>query len=129
MKSKSFTRVVLLLVLAIVLDSSAREPQKSPPTRPAIVSKIVRARDLGIPFEGTPGKFNAITDVPGVAVGYTTLISGGGKLEVGKGPVRTGVTAIIPRVHDSLNDPGYAGYFSLNGNDEMSGTAWLEERG
>src|SRR5436189_2631420 len=129
MKSKSFTRVVLLLVLAIVLDSSAREPQKSPPTRPAIVSKIVRARDLGIPFEGTPGKFNAITDVPGVEVGYTTLISGEGKLKVGKGPVRTGVTAILPRGHASLNDPVYAGFFSLNGNGEMTGTAWVDESG
>src|SRR5213595_4029127 len=129
MKSKSLTPVVLLLVLAIVLDSSAREPQKSPPPRPAIVSKIVRARDLGIPFEGTPGKFNAITDVPGVEVGYTTLISGEGKLEVGKGPVRTGVTAILPRGHASLNDPVYAGFFSLNGNGEMTGTAWLDESG
>src|SRR5206468_238121 len=129
MKSKSFTRVVLLLVLAIVLDSSAREPQKSPPPRPAIVSKIVRARDLGIPFEGTPGKFNAITDVPGVEVGYTTLISGEGKLEAGKGPVRTGVTAILPRGRDAMNDPVFAGYFSLNGNGEMTGTAWVEESG
>src|SRR5438552_127042 len=129
MKSKSLTPVVLLLVLAIVLDSSAREPQKSPPPRPAIVSKIVRARDLGIPFEGTPGKFNAITDVPGVEVGYTTLISGEGKLEVGKGPVRTGVTAILPRGHASLNDPVYAGFFSLNGNGEMTGTPWVEESG
>src|SRR5437016_4914552 len=129
MKSKSFTRVVLLLVLAIVLDSSAREPQKSPPPRPAIVSKIVRARDLGIPFEGTPGKFNAITDVPGVEVGYTTLISGEGKLEVGKGPVRTGVTAVLPRGRDAMNDPVFAGYFALNGNGEMTGTAWVEESG
>src|SRR5438445_184649 len=129
MKSKSFTRVVLLLVLAIVLDSSAREPQKSPPPRPAIVSKIVRARDLGIPFEGTPGKFNAITDVPGVEVGYTTLISGEVKLEAGKGPVRTGVTAILPRGRASLNDPVYAGCFSLNGNGEMTGTAWVDESG
>src|SRR5216117_350833 len=129
MKSKSFTRVVLLLVLAIVLDSSAREPQKSPPPRPAIVSKAVRARDLGIPFEGTPGKFNAITDVPGVELGYTTLMSGDGKLEVGKGPVRTGVTAILPRGHNSLNDPVYAGVFSLNGNGEMTGTAWVDESG
>src|SRR5438067_3524882 len=129
MKSKSLTPVVLLLVLAIVLDSSAREPQKSPPLRPAIVSKIVRARDLGIPFEGTPGKFNAITDVPGVEVGYTTLISGEGELEVGKGPVRTGVTAILPRGHASLNDPVYAGFFSLNGNGEMTGTPWVEESG
>src|SRR2546423_4198494 len=129
MKSKSFTRVVLLLVLAIVLDSSAREPQKSPPPRPAIISKIVRSRDLGIPFEGTPGKFNAITDVPGVEVGYTTLISGEGKLEAGKGPVRTGVTAILPRGRASLNDPVYAGFFSLNGNGEMTGTAWVDESG
>src|SRR5437762_3725248 len=129
MKSKSLTPVVLLLVLAIVLDSSAREPQKSPPPRPAIVSKIVRARDLGIPFEGTPGKFNAITDVPGVEVGYTTLISGEGKLEVGKGPVRTGVTAILPRGHASLNDPVYAGFVSLNGNGLRTGTAWVEESG
>src|SRR5213595_3087293 len=129
MKSKSLTPVVLLLVLAIVLDSSAREPQKSPPPRPAIVSKIVRARDLGIPFEGTPGKFNAITDVPGVEVGYTTLISGEGKIMVGKGPVRTGVTAILPRGHASLNDPVYDGFFSLNGNGEMTGTAWVDESG
>jgi L-aminopeptidase/D-esterase-like protein len=119
----------VLLVLVIALHSSAREPQKSPPPRPVIVTKIVRARDLGIPFEGTPGKFNAITDVPGVEVGYTTLISGEGKLEVGKGPVRTGVTAILPRGHASLNDPVYAGFFSLNGNGEMTGTAWVDESG
>src|SRR6059058_1151806 len=129
MKSKSLTPVVLLLVLAIVLDSSAREPQKSPPPRPAIVAKIIRARDLGIPFEGTPGKFNAITDVSGVEVGYTTLMSGYGKLEVGKGPVRTGVTAVLPRGHASLNDLVYAGFFSLNGNGEMTGTAWVDESG
>ncbi len=65
----------------------------------------------------------------GVEVGYTTLISGEGKLEVGKGPVRTGVTAILPRGHDSLNDPVYAGFFSLNGNGEMTGTPWVEESG
>ena len=117
---------VLLLLGVIVLDSSAREPIKS---QAPIEAKIVRARDLGIPFEGTPGKLNGITDVPGVEVGYTTLISGEGKLEVGKGPVRTGVTAILPRGHSSLNDPVYAGFFSLNGNGEMTGTAWLEESG
>jgi L-aminopeptidase/D-esterase-like protein len=89
----------------------------------------VRARDIGIPFEGTPGQFNAITDVAGVEVGYTTLIEGEGKLEIGKGPIRTGVTAIIPRGHDSLNDPVYAGVFSLNGNGEMTGTNWVEESG
>ena len=127
MTSKQLRWVALLLVTA--LNSSAREPRKSPPPSPVIVSKIVRARDLGIPFEGTPGKFNAITDVPGVEAGYTTLISGEGKLEVGKGPVRTGVTAILPRGHASLNDPVYAGFFSLNGNGEMTGTAWVDESG
>ena len=129
MKSKGFAGLVLLLGLAVVLDSSAREPQKSPPPSPVIISKTVRARDLGIPFEGKPGKFNAITDVASVEVGYTTLMSGDGKLEVGKGPVRTGVTAILPRGHNSLNDPVYAGVFSLNGNGEMTGTAWVDESG
>src|ERR1700751_5404488 len=118
---------LFLAVLVLALNSSAREPIKSPPATTQL--KIVRARDLGIPFEGAPGKLNAITDVPGVEVGYTTLISGEGKLQVGKGPVRTGVTAIIPRGHASLNDPVYAGVFSLNGNGEMTGTAWLEESG
>src|SRR6266700_1528244 len=116
---------LFLVVLLIALDSSAREPIKSPP--PTTQTKIVRARDLGIPFEGTPGKLNAITDVPGVEVGYTTLINGEGKLEVGKGPVRTGVTAILPRGRASLNDPVYAGFFNMNGNGEMTGTAWVEE--
>src|SRR3954467_2547569 len=88
-----------------------------------------RTRDLGIPFDGTPGPLNAITDVAGVSVGYTTLISGEGKLEVGKGPGRTGVTAILPRGEGSFNDPVYAGVFSLNGNGEMTGTAWVEEGG
>ena len=111
----------LILVHASLL---AREPQTAPPKAPAI-----RARALGIPFDGSPGKLNAITDVAGVEVGFTTLISGEGKLEVGKGPVRTGVTAVIPRGHDSLNDPVYAGTFSLNGNGEMTGTAWVEESG
>jgi len=120
---------VLVLMLLLVFESSAREPLQSPPPKSVIITKAVRARDLGIPFEGTPGKFNAITDVPGVEVGYTTLISGEGKLEVGKGPVRTGVTAILPRGHASLNDPVYAGFFSLNGNGEMTGTAWIEESG
>jgi len=123
------SRFVLVLMLVFVLESSAREPVKHPPTTPAVENKAVRARDLGIPFEGTPGRFNAITDVPGIEVGYTTLISGEGKLEVGKGPVRTGVTAILPRGHASLNDPVYAGFFSLNGNGEMTGTAWVDESG
>jgi len=122
-------RFGFVLVLVLVLQSSAREPIKRPPTTPVVESKTVRARELGIPFEGAPGKFNSITDVPGVEVGYTTLISGEGKLEVGKGPVRTGVTAILPRGHASLNDPVYAGFFSLNGNGEMTGTAWVDESG
>ena len=121
-------KAIVLFLFALVIAASAREPIKSPPP-PRTQANVVRARDLGIPFEGTAGKFNSITDVSGVEVGYTTLISGEGKLEVGKGPVRTGVTAIIPRGHDSLNDPAYAGYFSLNGNGEMTGTAWLEESG
>ena len=121
-------KAIVLFLFALVIAASAREPIKSPPP-PRTQANVVRARDLGIPFEGTAGKFNSITDVSGVEVGYTTLISGEGKLEVGKGPVRTGVTAIIPRGHDSLNDPAYAGYFSLNGNGEMTGTAWVEESG
>lgn len=87
-----------------------------------------RARDLGVPFEGKPGRYNAITDVPGVEVGYRTIISGEGKLVTGRGPVRTGVTAILPR-GKSLSDPVFAGWFSLNGNGEMTGTTWVEESG
>src|ERR1700737_2384674 len=131
-------RLLLSIVFCVSLflvPLEAREPHSpsrtgiSPPARSTTENKVVRARDLGIPFEGTRGPLNAITDVAGVEVGYTTLISGEGKLEVGKGPVRTGVTAIIPRGHNSLNDPVYAGVFSLNGNGEMTGTAWLEESG
>src|SRR5690348_10985404 len=77
-----------------------------------------RARDLGVPFDGTPGPLNAITDVVGVTVGHTTLISGEGKLVVGKGPVRTGVTAVMPRGKDSANNSYFAGWWSLNGNGE-----------
>jgi D-aminopeptidase len=87
----------------------------------------MRARELGIPFEGSPGPLNAITDVKGVEVGHTTLISGEGKLVRGQGPVRTGVTAILPRGKD-LN-PAFAGWYSLNGNGEMTGTIWIEESG
>ena len=88
-----------------------------------------RARELGIPFDGTPGPLNAITDVAGVEVGHVTLISGEGKLEVGRGPVRTGVTAILPRGKDPGAAPVFAGTFSLNGNGEMTGTTWIEESG
>ena len=120
---------LLLLMLVLVIDTRAREPQRSPPVRSTSQKQAVRARDLGVPFDGTPGPLNAITDVAGVEVGYTTILRGEGKLVVGKGPVRTGVTAIIPRGHDSLNDPVYAGMFSLNGNGEMTGTHWIEESG
>jgi L-aminopeptidase/D-esterase-like protein len=87
-----------------------------------------RARDLGVPFDGTPGAYNAITDVKGVEVGHTTLISGEGKLVVGKGPVRTGVTAIHPR-GEASNDAVFAGWFTLNGNGEMTGTTWVDDSG
>ncbi|WP_300435517.1 P1 family peptidase [Christiangramia sp.] len=93
----------------------------------AIAQQEERARDLGIPFEGEPGKFNAITDVPGVEVGLTTIIEGEGALRTGKGPVRTGVTAILPR--GKTYDPVFAGWYSFNGNGEMTGTTWVEESG
>jgi L-aminopeptidase/D-esterase-like protein len=87
-----------------------------------------RARDLGVPFEGTAGPLNAITDVAGVEVGYVTLQRGEGTLRVGEGPVRTGVTAILPRGR-SNPDPVFGGWFTLNAAGEMTGTTWLEERG
>jgi L-aminopeptidase/D-esterase-like protein len=120
------TKPLRLFALALLLFLpllDAREPQPSPPPP----SQSIRALSLGIPFDGTPGALNAITDVAGVEVGYTTLIRGEGKLEVGKGPVRTGVTAILPRGKN--DDPVYAGVFSLNGNGEMTGAAWIEEGG
>jgi D-aminopeptidase len=88
-----------------------------------------RARDLGVPFDGTPGPLNAITDVEGVLVGHTTLISGSGKLVVGKGPIRTGVTAVLPRGTASMDRYSFAGWYSQNGNGEMTGTTWVEESG
>ena len=87
-----------------------------------------RARDLGVPFDGVPGQLNAITDVKGVEVGHTTLISGDATSRVGIGPVRTGVTAVLPRGKDS-NDPVFAAWFTENGNGEMTGTTWVEESG
>jgi D-aminopeptidase len=85
-------RLILLGLFSVLASVHGREPMAASPK-----TKTVRARDLGIPFDGTPGKFNAITDVAGVEVGYSTIIRGEGKLEPGQGPVRTGVTAIIPR--------------------------------
>ncbi len=101
--------VTLLGARAFSRASTALQPQTKP-----------RARNLGIPFDGTPGRFNAITDVSGVEVGFTTLIDGPN--------VRTGVTAILPRGKRS-NDPTFAGWWSLNGNGEMTGTTWVEEGG
>ena len=94
----------------------------------ALAQSKPRARDLGVPFDGYPGPFNAISDVKGVEVGETTLISGDGPLKVGIGPVRTGVTAILPRGRNS-RDAVFAGYFSLNGNGEMTGTHWVDDSG
>ncbi|MFB3921869.1 MAG: P1 family peptidase [Terriglobia bacterium] len=110
-----------VLSVAILSSLFAMVSNASGQTKP-------RARDLGVPFDGTPGPLDAITDVQGVEVGHTTLISGEGKLVVGKGPVRTGVTAILPR-GKSLSDPVFAGWFSQNGNGEMTGTTWVEESG
>jgi D-aminopeptidase len=94
----------------------------------AFAAEAPRARDLGVPFEGAPGPLNAITDVAGVEVGHVTLVSGEGNLVVGRGPVRTGVTALHPRGRAS-SDPVFAGSFALNGNGEMTGLAWLQESG
>ena len=96
--------------------------RKTPSGRP-------RARGAGIPFPGEPGPSNAITDVGDVEVGYCTLVQGEGPLVVGKGPVRTGVTAIFPRSRAKGTAPVYAGFFSMGGNGEMSGAAFIEERG
>jgi D-aminopeptidase len=88
-----------------------------------------RARDLGVTFDGTPGRWNAVTDVPGVEVGYATLIEGDGPLREGSGPVRTGVTAILPLGREGVGTSVPAGYFSFNGNGELTGSHWLEESG
>jgi len=93
----------------------------------SIYSQKPRARDIGILFEGNPGKYNAITDVKGVSVGHSTIISGQGNNELGKGPVRTGVTAIFPS--GKKKNPVYASWYSLNGNGEMTGTTWITESG
>jgi D-aminopeptidase len=91
----------------------------------AFAETAPRARDLGIPFDGTPGKWNAITDVAGVTVGHETIIR-----DLGEGrAVRTGVTAILPRGAQTNNTPVFGGWFALNGNGEMTGTTWLEESG
>jgi len=105
-------------ILAVALGAPPLPAQQAPE----------RARDLGVPLDGTPGPLNAITDVPGVTVGHATLIRGAGPLVRGEGPVRTGVTAVFPRGRDDLA-PVFAGWFSLNGNGEMTGTAWIDDYG
>lgn len=107
---------LLLAAVSVLLSTTAFAQSKA------------RARDLGIPFDGTPGSLNAITDVSGVEVGFATLISGEGKLILGRGPVRTGVTAILPRGHSNL-EPVFAAFFSGNGNGDMTGTHWIAESG
>jgi L-aminopeptidase/D-esterase-like protein len=119
MDFKPWARLALtILASTAAVHSIAAAPTDKP-----------RARDLGVPFDGIPGPFNAITDVAGVTVGHTTLISGAGKLQVGHGPVRTGVTAVLPRGRDSLSNPVFAAWFTQNGNGEMTGTTWVEESG
>jgi L-aminopeptidase/D-esterase-like protein len=115
--------LVLAGLTALILASPL------PEARATEAAPRLRARDLGVPFEGTPAPLNAITDVAGVLVGHTTLISGSGKLVIGKGPVRTGVTAILPRGLDSLQRSSFAGWFAENGNGELTGTTWIEEGG
>jgi len=120
MTSKSFPAILAALCAALSLPAFAQTTPPSP-AKP-------RARDLGVPFDGTPGPLNAITDVAGVEVGHTTLIRGEGKLVVGQGPVRTGVTAILPRGKSGDNNV-FAAWFTLNGNGEMTGTTWVDESG
>jgi D-aminopeptidase len=117
-----YPRPVLLALCSCFSFALALSAQEKSAPKP-------RARDLGVPFDGTPGPLNAITDVSGVAVGHTTLISGEGKRDIGNGPVRTGVTAVLPRGTDSMMNPVFAGWWSLNGNGEMTGTTWVEESG
>src|SRR5512141_1377625 len=119
-RSDSFSRDDRMISRLVAASLVVQQP--AAPAKP-------RARDLGVPFDGTAGPLNAITDVPGVEVGQVTLISGSGPLVVGKGPVRTGVTAILPRGRAGGGDPVMAGWFTLNGNGEMTGTTWLEETG
>ncbi len=88
-----------------------------------------RAAGAGLTFEGQPGTYNSITDVPGVTVGYSTIKKGHGPPIVGQGPIRTGVTAILPRPIASIDEPVFAGLFSLNGNGELTGSHYIEEFG
>ena len=126
-------RMIPLLVLALLTSYGSHGAAETPVTSGKVAqddspARRPRARDLGVPFEGMPGPLNAITAVAAVEVGHATLISGNGRLAVGKGPVRTGVTAVWPRGHNSP-DPVFGAWFALNGNGEMTGTTWVEESG
>ena len=123
-RDASMFRTLCLIFAMSMLGSSSALPASGDANQ----ARKPRARDLGIPFEGVPGPLNTITDVGGVEVGHTTLIAGEGKLAVGTGPVRTGVTAILPR-GKGVTEPVFAGVFSLNGNGDMTGTQWVEESG
>src|SRR5450631_3831458 len=118
-------RILISFLIAISFFAASARSQENAREKK---SAKPRARDLGVPFDGTPGPLNAITDVTGVTVGETTLISGEGKLQIGKGPVRTGVTAVHPRGKAS-NDAVFAAWFTLNGNGEMTGTTWVDDSG
>ena len=91
--------------------------------------KKIRGRQLGLPFEGETGEFNAITDVPGVLVGSKTLISGSLPMIQGKGPIRTGITSILPKGFNKEPQPIWAGMHALNGNGEMTGSHWIKDGG
>ena len=119
MRHRSFAAALALSLLAPLVPAGAAAAQEA---------GAPRARDLGVPFDGRPGPQNAITDVPGVEVGHHTIIRGEGALRVGEGPVRTGVTAVLPRGRRSRGRV-FAAWFTLNGNGEMTGTTWLRDRG
>jgi D-aminopeptidase len=112
---KSYNILISILILFVYTNIQAQKKNNE------------RARDLGVPFDGAPGKYNAITDVPGLEVGYKTLISGSGKLEYGVGPVRTGVTVILPKGKTNAGYP--AAWFSENGDGEMTGLPPIEDYG
>src|SRR4029079_17007024 len=117
MRTTPLLRIAVGTRLAIAECPVMPEAQRKP-----------REHDLKLPIGGTPGALDAITDVAGVEVGQTTLVSGSGKLVGGKGPVRTGVTIVHPRGKNNL-DPVFAAWFTLNGNGEMTGTTWVQESG
>lgn len=122
-----FRYILILFSACLFIKFIVLEGLESSQEKNVQIQSSCRARGLGIPLEGTPGPFNAITDVKGVEVGQTTLISGKGKLDVGKGPVRTGVTAILPAGKKYM--PIFAGWTPLNGNGELTGTTWVDESG